>query len=89
MNFLWNVDIRAELKSEFQAVLTETVNEKVEFTPCHANEPTVHILASDPLEHTVTGQICCSCGTPILEFFGASDGSRLTFNTMHANISEE
>ena len=72
--------VGANLKSEFEAMLQEALEEYVEFAPCHTRAKTTCILATDPLESSFNGQVDCQCGKPFLRFSGASNGSKLEFS---------
>jgi hypothetical protein len=77
MKFLWHVYVGANLKNEFEVALKEALEESTEFAPCHSGTRTTHILATDPLENSVKGQVKCQCGRLFLTFSGASNGSKL------------
>ena len=79
IKFVWSIQTSTVPRETLESKIREDLHDDQIFQPCHSGTPEVHFLATDPLEHTISGSIICPCGKVLRRVSGASDGSKLTY----------
>lgn len=80
LKFEWLVQINPSLIESAEEKLKMDIKDSIHFNPCHEGTILVSIIATDPLEVSINGNIMCTCGKVFATFKGASDGSRVDYS---------
>lgn len=80
IKFVWSVQTSTVPRDLLESKIREDIEQSV-VSPCHPGTITAQLVSTDPIEVSINGKWICQCGKVLGSFSGASDGSKLTYNS--------
>ena len=80
IRFVWVGSTATVSCAVLESKVREDIDDDLDLRPCHPGIATAYLDSTDPLEASVKGALICKCGKCFGTFWGASDGSSLTWN---------